>query len=47
MCAGERIWGMCLQQLGVDIKKSSIFGKRGDGLIFQSEYITKYTFNRA
>ena len=47
MCAGERIWGMCLQQLGIDIKKSSIFGKRGEGPTFKSEYITKYTFNRA
>jgi len=46
MCAMERIWGMCLSQIGVDITKSSICGKRGMGPTFTSEYITKHTFNR-
>lgn len=47
MCAMERIWGMCLSQIGVDVKLSSIYGKSGVGPTFESEYITKYIFNRS
>ena len=50
MCASERLWGMCLEQVGIDITQHSINGSlRGqpDGLTFRSKYLTKYTFNRS
>lgn len=47
MCAMERIWGMCLSQINVDIKSSSIYGKSCGGPTFKTEYITKYQFNRS
>jgi hypothetical protein len=27
MCGSERIWGMCLEQIGIDIKMSSVVGE--------------------
>lgn len=47
MTASECIWGMSLEQINVDIKKSSVMGKVGKWRnTFESEYITKYILLR-
>jgi len=44
-CTSERIWGMCLQQIGVDIRKNTIF--QGNMKNFSSEYCIKNFLRRS
>jgi len=49
MCTSERIWGMCLNQIGIDITKNTIAGedrKQSNPMIFKTEYITKHILDR-
>ena len=50
MCATERLWGICLKQIGIDITENSIAGclrDQPDPMTFRTEYLTKFTFNRS